>query len=66
MARNRQGRSRRRWDDNVEINVTEIGMQIVKWIHLAQCCEYGDELSVSIKFWQFIDQRLKMESIPWS
>jgi hypothetical protein len=30
------GRSRRRWEDNVEIDLREIGCGGMEWIHLAQ------------------------------
>jgi hypothetical protein len=30
------GRPRRRWDDNVKIDVNETGYEVVVWIHLAQ------------------------------
>jgi hypothetical protein len=30
------GRPRRRWEDNVKVDLTEVGMEDVDWIHLAQ------------------------------
>jgi hypothetical protein len=30
------GRPRRRWEDNIEIDLTEIWQKCVHWIHLAQ------------------------------
>jgi hypothetical protein len=30
------GRPRRRWDDNIIIDLREIGLEVVVWIHLAQ------------------------------
>jgi hypothetical protein len=30
------GRSRRRWEDNIKIDLREIGFGDVDWIHLAQ------------------------------
>jgi hypothetical protein len=30
------GRPRRRWIDNIKINILEIGMSVVDWIGLAQ------------------------------
>jgi hypothetical protein len=30
------GRPRRRWEDNIKMNLTEIGFGDVQWIHLAQ------------------------------
>jgi hypothetical protein len=30
------GRPRRRWEDNIRMNLREIGWEFVDWIHLAQ------------------------------
>jgi hypothetical protein len=30
------GRPRRWWEDNIKINIKEIGLEVVDWIHLAQ------------------------------
>jgi hypothetical protein len=30
------GRTRRRWEDNIRMNLMEIGWRNVDWIHLAQ------------------------------
>jgi hypothetical protein len=30
------GSPRRRWEDNIRIDVREIGWEVVDWIHLAQ------------------------------
>jgi len=30
------GRPRRRWDDNIIMDLKEIGWEVVEWIHLAQ------------------------------
>jgi hypothetical protein len=35
-ARRPLGRPRRRWEDNIEIDLREIGFGVVDWIHLAQ------------------------------
>ena len=50
------GRPRRRWEDNIGMNLREVGCEGMDWIDLAQVrdrwpgtCEYGNELSVSIK-----------------
>jgi hypothetical protein len=42
-------RSRRRWEDGMGIDLREIGLEGVKWIHLAHegSCEHGDERSSS-------------------
>jgi hypothetical protein len=45
-------RLRRRWVDNVEMDLREIGCGGMDWINLAQdSCEHGDEPSGSIKCW---------------
>jgi hypothetical protein len=56
------GRLRRRWEDNIKMDVREIGFGDVDWIHLAQdrgrwraSCEHGDEPSGSIKCGKFFD-----------
>jgi hypothetical protein len=30
------GRCRRRWEDNIEIDLSEVGWECVDWIHLTQ------------------------------
>jgi hypothetical protein len=30
------GRSRRRWEDNIRMDLTEIGCEGVDWVHLAE------------------------------
>jgi hypothetical protein len=30
------GRPRRRWEDNIKMDLREIGLEIVDWIHLSQ------------------------------
>jgi hypothetical protein len=55
------GRPRRRWEDNIEMDLREIGFGDVDWIYLAQdrdrwlTCEYGDDPSGSIKCGEFLD-----------
>jgi hypothetical protein len=49
------GRSRRRWVDNIKIDLKEIGWDSMDWIDLVQdkgSCEHGNELSDSIKCWE--------------
>jgi hypothetical protein len=37
LERKRQlGRPRRRWEDNIRIDLREIGWEVVDWIHLPQ------------------------------
>jgi hypothetical protein len=50
------GRPRRRWEDNIKMNIKEIGGGCGAWMELAQdrdrwqaICEYGKEPSGSIK-----------------
>jgi hypothetical protein len=44
-------RPRRRWEDNIMMDLQEVGRGGVDWIELAQAgtCECGNEPSVSIK-----------------
>jgi hypothetical protein len=44
------GRSRRRWEDNVRMDLREIGWEV--W---ASCCEHGHEPSGSVKDREFFD-----------
>jgi hypothetical protein len=41
-------RPRRRWEDNIEIDLREIGIDEANWIQLAGFCEHGNEPSGSI------------------
>jgi hypothetical protein len=43
------GRPRRRWVDNIKMDLTEIGWDGVDWIYLAQDGDHGDEPSGSLK-----------------
>jgi hypothetical protein len=43
------GRPRRKWVDNIKINLREIGWDGMDWIDLAQ------ELSGSIKCWEVLE-----------
>jgi hypothetical protein len=38
------GRSKRRWDDNIRMDLTEVGWEGVDWIHLAQVRTSGELL----------------------
>jgi hypothetical protein len=49
------GRPRRRWKDNIKIDIKEGGMGGMDWIELAATCECGNEPSVSIKWREFLD-----------
>jgi hypothetical protein len=55
-------RPRRRWEDNIKIDLREVGWEDVDWIDLAQdrdrwrgSCVYGDEPSGSIKCGEFLE-----------
>ena len=52
------GRPRRRWEDNIKMDLREVGGG-GDWMELAGqmvgTCEYGDELSGSIKCGEFLD-----------
>jgi hypothetical protein len=45
------GRHRRRWEDNIKMDLREIGFEDV----VAGSCEHGNEPSNSIKFGEFLD-----------
>jgi hypothetical protein len=55
------GRPRRRWEDNIKMDLREIGFGDVDWIHWAQdsyrwnTCEHDNEPSGSIKCREFLD-----------
>ena len=56
------GRPRRRWEDNIKMDLEEVERGCGDWMELAQdrdrCAgafEYGDELSGSIKCGEFLD-----------
>jgi hypothetical protein len=54
------GRPRRRWKDNIRMDLREIGWRGMDWIDLAQavegCCEHGNEPSGSVKCWEILEQ----------
>jgi hypothetical protein len=59
----------RRWEDNIKIDLQEVGWRGMDWIDLAEdrdrwgdTCECGDEPSDSIK----CGELLQKESAPWS
>jgi hypothetical protein len=48
----------RKWDDNIKMDLQEVGCRSMNWIELAQVagtCECGNEPSCSIKRWEFLD-----------
>jgi hypothetical protein len=55
------GRPRRRWVDNIRMDLGEVGWGDVDWISLAQdrnrwsCCECGNEPSGTTKCWETIE-----------
>jgi hypothetical protein len=52
------GRCRHRWEDNVKIDLQELGWSDMDWIDLAQdrdTCECGNEPLGSIKCREFLD-----------
>jgi hypothetical protein len=62
------GRHRHRWDDNIKLDLREIGWGGMDWIDLA---EHGNEPSGSIKCWKILEwlrnwRLLKKDSAPWS
>ena len=56
------GRPRRRWEDNIKMDLKKVGRGCGDWMELAQdrgqvagACEYCNELSGSIKYGEFLD-----------
>jgi hypothetical protein len=51
------GRPRRRWEDNIKMDLQEVGFGGTDWIELAQvgACEHGNEPSGSIECGEFLD-----------
>jgi len=56
------GRPRRRWEDNIKMDLREVGCEGMDWIELAQdrdkvvgTCGCGNEPSGSIKCGEFLD-----------
>ena len=56
------GRPRRRWEDNIRMDLQEVGGGCGDWMELALglgqvagTCEYGNELWGSIKCGEFLD-----------
>jgi hypothetical protein len=49
------GRPRRRWEDNINLDLQEAGKGCGDWMKVAGACEYGNELSGSIKCGEFLD-----------
>jgi hypothetical protein len=55
------GRPRRRWEDNIKMDLQEVGRGRGDWMELAQdrdvalACECGDEHLGSIKCGEFLD-----------
>jgi hypothetical protein len=56
------GRPRRRWVDNIKMDLREVGWDGRDWIDLAKdrdrwggLCERGDELPGSIKCWEVLE-----------
>ena len=56
------GRPRRRWVDNIRMDLLEVGCRYMDWIGLAQDrdswrnrCECGNEPSGSVKCGEFLD-----------
>jgi hypothetical protein len=49
------GRPRRRWEDNIRMDLGEAGFGDVDWLQVASSCEHGNEPSGSIEFGEFLD-----------
>jgi hypothetical protein len=72
------GRPRRKWEDNIKMDLVEPGWCCMGWIYLVQdrdqwraLLNTGMNLSCSIKYWEILEQLsdwwlLKKDSAPWS
>ena len=49
------GRPRCRWEDNIKMDLEEVGRGCGDWMEVAGACEYSNELSGSIKCGEFLD-----------
>jgi hypothetical protein len=49
------GRPRRRWVDNIRMDLGEVGWGDVDWIGVESSCKFGIEPSCSIKCWETIE-----------
>jgi len=55
------GRPRRRWVDNIRMDLQEVGCGYMDWIglvqdrHVTEVCECGNEPSDSVKCGEFLD-----------
>jgi hypothetical protein len=65
------GRPRRRWIDNIKMDLSELGLSVVDWIGLAQdryrwrAHELGTESSGSIKCWASIEWLHSLWALEW-
>jgi hypothetical protein len=66
------GRPRRRWIDNIKMDLSEIGLSVVDWVGLAQdrnrwesSCELGNEPSGSRKCWESTEWLHNLWSLEW-
>jgi hypothetical protein len=53
------GRPRHRWEDNIKMDLQEVGCEGKDWFELPQVagtCEWGNEISGYIKCGKFLDQ----------
>ena len=72
------GRPRHRWEDNIKMDLQEVGESCGDWLELAQdrdrwraLCGYGEEPSGSENAGNFLtscrtSKLLKKDSAPWS
>jgi hypothetical protein len=52
------GRPKRRWVNNIKMNLRELEWDGIDWIDLVQdrdSCEYGNEPTGSIKYWEVLE-----------
>jgi hypothetical protein len=63
------GTPRRRWINNIKMDLLEIGLGVVDWVGLAQdrysSCELGNEHSGSIKYWETTEWLHNLWPLKW-
>ena len=49
------GRPRHRWEDNIRMDLQEVGCGYMDWRQVTGACECGNEPSGSVKCGEFLD-----------
>jgi len=56
---------RRRWEDNIKMNLREIGLEGVEWIHLAQDRDQCRAFANTARNFGFHKWRGNFSQVPW-